>query len=87
MHFEFDMSMTWRETWYFLFAKKICPKCNGALDRKISTSDEGWDWITDRDGLNFRVDYGHTTQTNVTYGCRNCRLWYPISILAVKDAA
>ena len=87
MLFQFDMPMTWRETWYFLFAKKLCPECGGALERQIATTDEGFDWHKERDGLNFKIEYGHTTKATVSYECRPCRVWYPIGQLASRRAA
>lgn len=83
MVFEFDMSMTWRETWYFLFAKKLCPKCSGPLVRQIATRNEGFGWR--QDGLDF--DYGHKTKATVSYECRHCRVSYPIGQLCSGRAA
>ena len=80
MLFEFDMSMTWRETWYFFFAKKICPECGGPLRRQTSTRDEGFAWR--RDGLNFNSS--HKTTATVEYECRPCRIWYSIGELASR---
>jgi len=81
--FEFDMSMTWRETWYFLFAKKVCPKCSGPLERQIATHNEGFGWR--QDGLDF--DYGHKTKATVSYDCRHCTVSYPIGQLCSGQAA
>lgn len=83
MLFEFDMAMTWRETWYFLFSKKICPKCSARLERQIATRDEGFGWH--QDGLEF--EYGHKTKATVSYECRPCRAWYPIGQLASRRVA
>lgn len=86
MLFEFDMSMTWRETWYFLFARKRCPACAGGLKRMIRTRDDGFGWHSDSDGLDFKVEYGHKTSASVEYECRRCRVWYPIGQLASRRA-
>lgn len=80
--FYFDMSMTLRETWYFLFGKKHCPDCDARLYRQINTSDEGFGWH--RDGTDF--EYAHTTKATAAYECRRCRVWYPLSTLANRRA-
>ena len=82
--FVFDMSMTWRESWYFLFGRKTCPSCSGRLILLIKTSDEGWGWNKEQDGLDFNVEYAHTTKAKVFYECRPCRIWYPIGQLAAN---
>ena len=82
MKFELDIPMTWRELRYLLFAKKSCPSCRGVLSRSWKTIDEGFAWRKSREGLDLRLDYSHKTTANVSYECRACRAWFPISELA-----
>ena len=71
---EFNMSMSWREAWYFFFAKKTCPKCQGPLVRKISTEED--------DGSEF--EYKRRAKSTVAYACRSCKKRYPLAKLAAS---
>ncbi len=80
---EFNISMNWREAWYFFFKKKTCPKCEGPLERKISTKDDGFGW--EDDGLDF--EYKRRSASTVAYACRRCKKSYPLAKLAAKGPA
>ena len=80
---EFNLSMNWREAWYFFFAKKTCPKCQEPLKRKISTRDDGYGWR--EDGLDF--EYARRTKSTVAYACRRCKASHTLKTLAAKRTA
>ena len=74
--FHLDIKLGFRDIGYALFRKKICPECNGPLERRWQTVDKGRGWDTDRRGLKFEFSYGERAEMYLTYSCLPCeRTW------------
>ncbi|HJJ19367.1 MAG TPA: hypothetical protein OIM61_09040 [Clostridiaceae bacterium] len=77
--FRYELNM--RELFYFLFAKKICPKCGGILDKK-----KDYEIIK---GTNFSqrsVIYKNSRVKHYIYKfrCKRCGTQYTLKELAKK---
>ncbi|MCB1607355.1 MAG: hypothetical protein KDI71_10310 [Xanthomonadales bacterium] len=75
--YELDIR-TFREFWYFLFRKKICPACGGKVHRvdALVEHTQGWE----RDGP--ELDYEHKVKEPVRYRCDPCHEYFSLAQLA-----
>ena len=68
------------ELGYFLFRRKRCPRCAGALYRVdvLPEFSSGWE----RDRLEF--EHLHRIREAVRYRCDPCHAYFPLAKLAAK---
>lgn len=75
--YELDIR-TFRELWFFLFRKKVCPRCHNKVYRVDALPQHSQDW--EGDGLRFfRV---RKTKIPVRYRCDPCHAYFSITELA-----
>lgn len=80
-HTAFCYSFTPREMWYFLFGKKICPRCGGVLCREKGYVTLHGEMPHSRDKPN-RIDASRVKCYRYRYACYACGAVFPLGELA-----
>ena len=81
-HTAFYYDFSPREMWYFLFGKKVCPRCGGKLIRRKSyeTIHGHMPYIDDVS----RIDHRKVKHYLYSYSCEQCGASFSLSDLAEK---
>lgn len=80
-HDAFRYEFTGRELTYFLFKKKVCPRCGDKLSKvKDFKTVEGYTLNNKQEA--FFIPNAKVKLYRYFFSCRNCKMLYPISELA-----
>lgn len=80
-HEAFQYEFTYRELFYFLFRKKVCPNCGGKLSKtKDYEIVEGY--LLNNSHNAFFVPNAKVKCYRHIFLCSNCKVAYPITDLA-----